>query len=78
MNQYKEGWELPNPFLNAEGKLVENPKEWEFWMKKVCTDENGQKYGWGRILDYIGIGWEDIPEQAVQMSIEDYQGRSEV
>lgn len=29
MKQYKEGWELPNPFLNAEGKLVENPKEWE-------------------------------------------------
>ena len=29
MNQYKEGWELPNPFLNAEGKLVENPKEWK-------------------------------------------------
>ena len=29
MNQYKEGWELPNPFLNAEGKLVENLKEWK-------------------------------------------------
>lgn len=39
-----------------------NPREWEFWMKNVCTDENGEKYGWGRILDYIGIPWEDLPE----------------
>ena len=35
-----------------------NPREWEFWMKNVCTDENGEKYGWGRILDYIGVVWE--------------------
>lgn len=35
-----------------------NPREWEFWMKNVCTDENGEKYGWGRILDYIGVEWE--------------------
>ena len=34
-----------------------NPKEWEFWMKKCCTDEAGEKYGWGRVLDYIGIPW---------------------
>ena len=45
-----------------------NPKEWDYWMNKVCTDENGQQYGWGRVLDYIGIGWEnkwdtDIPGQ---------------
>ena len=36
-----------------------NPKEWDFWMNKCCTDENGDKFGWGRVLDYIGIGWED-------------------
>lgn len=48
-----------------------NPKEWEFWMKHVCRDENGNWYGWGRVLDYIGIGWEDVPEQAVQMHIDD-------
>ena len=35
-----------------------NPKEWEFWMKKCCTDENGNEFGWGKVLDYIGIGWE--------------------
>lgn len=36
-----------------------NPKEWAFWMEACCTDENGQKYGWGRVLDYIGIPWRD-------------------
>lgn len=36
-----------------------NPKEWEMWMKHVCQDEGGRWYGWGRVLDYIGVGWED-------------------
>lgn len=36
-----------------------NPKEWEFWMYRCCKDENGNNFGWGRVLDYIGIGWED-------------------
>lgn len=37
-----------------------NPKEWEFWMYRCCTDpETGEKYGWGRVLDYIGVPWED-------------------
>lgn len=36
-----------------------NPKEWEFWMKNCCTDEiTGEKYGWGRVLSYIGVPWE--------------------
>ena len=28
----------------------DNYKEWYFWMYKV---------GWGKVLDYIGVGWED-------------------
>lgn len=51
-----------------------NPKEWEFWMKHVCLDENSEWYGWGRVLDYIGIGWEDVPEQSVQMTVDDFTG----
>ena len=48
-----------------------NPKEWEFLMYRCCVDEQtGERYGWGRVLDYIGVGWEDIPP--VQMTIEDY------
>lgn len=40
-----------------------NPKEWEFWMYRCVTDpETGEKYGWGRVLDYIGVGWEDFPD----------------
>lgn len=40
----------------------DNPKEWEFWMYRCCTDnETGEKYGWGRVLDYIGVEWEDVP-----------------
>ena len=49
----------------------QNQKEWEFWMYKCCTDkETGEKFGWGRVLDYIGVGWEDVPE--VQMTIDDF------
>ena len=48
-----------------------NPKEWEFYMYRCCTDpETGEKYGWGRVLDYIGVEWEDVPP--VQMSLFDY------
>lgn len=42
---------------------VRNPKEWEFWMYRCCTDpETGEKFGWGRVLDYIGVEWENIPD----------------
>lgn len=37
-----------------------NEKEWHFWMYECCTDKNtGEKFGWGRVLDYIGVEWED-------------------
>lgn len=38
-----------------------NPDEWDFWMNRVVQDENGQWYGWGRVFDYIGVGWEGDP-----------------
>ncbi len=48
-----------------------NPAEWEFWMYKCVTDpETGEKFGWGRVLNWIGVEWEDHP--AVQISLEDY------
>lgn len=45
-----------------------NPREWEFWMYRCATDlGTGEKFGWGRVLNYIGVEWEDdwslIPEQ---------------
>ena len=36
----------------------QNEKEWHYWMYECCEDENG-KYGWGRVLDYIGVEWEN-------------------
>lgn len=43
----------PNRFDQLKER---NPKEWDFWMHKCCTDEKtGEKYGWSRVLDYIGV-----------------------
>lgn len=39
-----------------------NPKYWEYLMYRCVEDESGV-YGWGRVLDYIGIEWENIPGQ---------------
>lgn len=42
---------------------MRNPKEWEFWMYRCCTDpKTGEKFGWGRVLDYIGVEWENVPD----------------
>ena len=34
-----------------------NPKEWELWMNHVDQDADGNWYGWGKVLDYIGVEW---------------------
>ncbi len=45
-----------------------NYDEWKFYMYDCCTDpETGEKFGWGRVLDWIGVEWEDIPP--VQMDL---------
>ena len=55
-----------------------SPKEWDFWMKHCCKHEDGTEYGWGEVLDYIGIQWRDPThwwlnsEIEGQMSIFDY------
>lgn len=48
----------------------DNPGEWDLYMNRCCVDENGERYGWGRVLDYIGVEWKDIP--AKQMTIDDW------
>ena len=46
----------------------ENPKEWEFWMYRCCKDpDTGEVYGWGKVLDYIGVEWEDVPAEQMQL-----------
>lgn len=31
-------------------------------MNNLLTDDSGT-YGWGRVLDYIGVGWREQDEQ---------------
>ena len=52
----------------------DNPKEWEFWMYRCCTDKKtGEKFGWGKVLDYIGVEWENLPGQVIgQTTIFDF------
>lgn len=53
-----------------------NFKEWEFWMKRCVQDPvTGEWYGWGRVLDYIGVEWENEPGQMIgQLSFESFGG----
>lgn len=36
-----------------------NPKEWDLWMYHVVQREDGSWYGWGHVLDYIGVEWRE-------------------
>lgn len=48
----------------------DNPGEWEYWMKRCVKDPNtGEVYGWGRVLDYIGVGWEDVPAVQIELNL---------
>lgn len=40
-----------------------NPKEWDFWMNRCCKDADGNLYGWGKVLDYIGVDWQPEEKQ---------------
>lgn len=42
-----------------------NPKEWEMWMTHVDQLADGSWYGWGHVLDYIGVAWRD-PQDALK------------
>lgn len=35
----------------------QSPGEWNMWMNHVCKDASGEWYGWGHVLDYIGVAW---------------------
>lgn len=48
----------------------DNPKEWHFWMYDCVTDpETGERYGWGKVLDYIGVEWEKPYQVTEQMKL---------
>lgn len=38
----------------------DNLNEWKFWMYRCCHDKvTGELFGWGKVLNYIGVKWED-------------------
>ena len=39
-----------------------NPTGWAYWMKECCKGKDGESYGWGEILDYLGISWDFTPD----------------
>lgn len=52
-----------------------NAKEWDYLMFHLCKDENGNDYGWAKVLDYIGVRWrpEDLETEIPgQMNITDF------
>ena len=56
---------------------AENPKEWDYLMFHLCKDKDGNDYGWAKVLDYIGVGWDPETIQGNckgQMRLDDYLG----
>ena len=48
----------------------DNPMEWAFWMYRcIKNEQTGEQYGWGKVLDYIGVGWEDVPAVQIEMDL---------
>lgn len=43
-----------------------NQKEWDLWMNHVVLGADGKWFGWGKVLDYIGVEWRN-PEIFFQM-----------
>lgn len=40
-----------------------SPKEWDMWMNHVDQMPDGTWYGWGHVLDYMGVAWRDPDKQ---------------
>lgn len=55
-----------------------NPKEWEFWMNNCCVDDDGVRYGWGRVLDYIGIAWRNPEHWYLDEKGDQIQGQTTI
>lgn len=48
----------------------DNPAEWDYWMNHCAIDYvTGEAYGWGRVLDYIGVGWRQTDMEIAQMTM---------
>lgn len=51
-----------------------SPQEWAMWMNHVDQLSDGRWYGWGHVLDYIGVEWREPWRQfEEQISLDDLQ-----
>ena len=55
-----------------------SPKEWDFWMNGCCVDDEGIRYGWGRVLDYLGIPWKDPAHWWLNPNGEQFEGQMNI
>lgn len=39
--------------------LEDNPAAYDHWMFDCCEREDGSRYGWAHVLDYIGVSYEN-------------------
>ena len=52
----------------------DSPGEWDFYMNRCCVSESGERYGWGKVLDYIGVGWKDVPATQMELPLNGMKG----
>lgn len=55
-----------------------SPKEWDFWMNGCCVDDEGIRYGWGRVLDYLGIPWKEPAHWWLDPNGEQFEGQMNI
>lgn len=51
-----------------------SPGEWEMWMNRVDRLPDGSWYGWGHVLDYIGVEWRE-PWRQFEEQVSLYENR---
>ena len=44
-----------------------NPHEWNYWMNHCCKDAEGNDFGWGMVLDYIGVPWKPYKQYELNL-----------
>lgn len=50
-----------------------SPGEWDMWMNHVDRLPGGEWYGWGHVLDYIGVEWQE-PWRCFEEQIDLFDG----
>lgn len=53
-----------------------SPGEWEMWMNHVDQLPDGTWYGWGHVLDYIGVEWRE-PWRQFEEQVSLYENRTD-